>query len=116
MTFTAWLHAMQPHARPSRLTSPSRGGTLPLLVGTAAASLAALVAGQVLTHPLSDLSAYGCWSVPDNASPCTSDGGPTLQDQLQELASSVLPDDDRRAALARQATRPRSPGTAAFRP
>ena len=103
MTFIARLHPLQRHALPSRLTGPVRGGALPLLVWTAAASLAALVAWQVLTHPLSNLSAYGCWSLPDDASACAlgRGHGPTLPDQLQELGASVLPAYDGRVALTR---------------
>ena len=116
MTFIARLHPLQRHALPSRLTGPVRGGALPLLVWTAAASLAALVAWQVLTHPLSDLPEFGCGSIPDDASACNLGQTPTLQDQMLELVAGVLPEHDGRAVLARQAPRPRSPGTAAFRP
>ena len=97
------LDARQRHALLSRSTTSIRSGTLAYLVWTAAASLAALIAWQVLTHPLSDLRAYGCWSVPDDASACTlgQGHGPTLPDQLRELGASVLPAYDGRVALLR---------------
>ncbi len=101
MAFISWLRVLPSHARPSRFANPGRHSALRSLAWIAAASLAALVSWQAFTHP-SDLSAYGCWSVPDDASACTLGRAPILQDQLVELVASVLPEHDGRAVLAQQ--------------
>ena len=116
LRISQWRPAMQRRASPARLSRPAPSSALRLLAWIAAASLAALIAWQVLTHPSSDLSAYGCWSIPDDASACALGQSPTLQDQMSELVAGVLPEHDGPAALARQAPWSRSPGTAAFRP
>jgi hypothetical protein len=111
MAFISRLRVLPPDAWPSRLADPGRRGALRLLAWIAAALLAALLAWQAFTHPLSDLSAYGCWSVPDDASACNLGRATILQDQLVELAASVLPEHDGRAVLAQQTLGPRWSGT-----
>ncbi len=105
MPFVSQPRVLLPHARPSRFANPGRRSTLRFLAWIAAASLAALVAWQGFTHPLSDLSAYGCWSIPDDASACTLGYAPAPQDQLLEPAPSVLPEHGGRAVLTQQALR-----------
>lgn len=120
MTFVARLHAIPLlHANPrlraiqhpaqSRAASPGRGAAMRAMGWTAAASLAALVAAHAFTHPSPEPPAFGCWSIPDDASACAlgQAHAPTLKDQLVKLAASVLPEHDRRAALPQQDLVPR---------
>lgn len=87
MASNSRLRVLPPYARPSR-AAPGRRNALRFLAWVVAASLAALVAWQAFTHP-SDLSAYGCWSVPDDASACNLGRAPALQDQVVKLVASV---------------------------
>ncbi len=115
MTLIPRLHAMQ---RPilSRAASPGRGAATRVIGWTAAASLATLVAAHAFTHPAPGLPAFGCWSIPDDASACALGQAPTIKERFVKLVASVLPEHDAQAAPAQQDQEPRRSWTVADPP